>query len=116
MVMSFKSPLGRIQMPHTPRGSRIEMPIPEFLHLPDGRKFNTQELLKQKTKPININLRSGRIISKNKQSRKPTLEELNYTKYPPKERIWQMTATVEELMLKYSLNEKQASGMRYTAK
>ena len=88
---------------------KIENNDIEVIKLKDGTIFEIKELLNKKTQRTNINLRTGR-VSKNPKAR------LKEPKYSIAERIWQMTASLDELQQRYNITEKQAYGMRYTAK
>lgn len=97
MDMSIKSPLGRLPVKRS-KVTECKAPIiPEEICLPDGRVFNTKELLKSKSKRESINLRKIRTPPKEKK----TLTYHTPRKYTYGERVWIASATPEAVARRY---------------
>ena len=97
---------------------------PTEIRLPDGRIFQISDLVGRRTRGQNYNLRSERRVKLARQtiddkkipkslyqswSRKPA-------KYQLEERVWQASATVEQIQERYSVTAEQAKQMRYQAR
>ena len=103
--MTFKSPLARVA--RTSRTTEARRPIiPERLRLPDGREFDTADLVGRVTKSVNYNLR-GR--NPHRPLAKPA------TKYNSEDHRWILRASLEEIQQRYGLNPSSARQLRYRA-
>ena len=102
------SPIARIQPPGrnqaTPR-----LQLPETLTLPDGREFNTRELLKQTSESTSYNLRS-------KNPREPSNSKTTVRKYNDSDWLWMLSSTIDEIMIKYRVNNQYAQVLRSKAR
>lgn len=101
--MTFKSPLGRIGLPTRTTEARKPI-IPERLRLPDGREFETADLVGRVTRPTNYNLR-------NKNPHKPLARTAS--KYTLDDHKWIVRATLEDIQIRYKLNENSARQLKY---
>ena len=98
------SPLARIQQSRRPSQAQPRLRPPEFLRLPDGRQFCTQDLLSKTTPAQTYNLRN-----KNQQrpiNRRPT------AKYTNEDFAWMVDATVEDIQQRYNINATYAMALR----
>lgn len=94
------------------RMTEPEVYIPDVIKLPDGRVFQTKDLVKKQTGTRNYNLLNSRepVV---KAVKKPTTRIFesptgHKTKYSPEERIWQCSAHVKEIEKKYNMKPKTA--------
>lgn len=94
------SPLARIQLPPKRASTTAVLKPPETLKLPDGRVFVTKDLLRQTTKSDNYNLRG--------RDPKRPLKEKNTLRYSMEDRHFMASATIKEVMDKYSASENYA--------
>ena len=94
--------------------TKLEMP--EWLRLKNGKNYRIQDLLAQRTRSVNHNLRRpGELKIKvplalqGKTSHKSV-------KYTVEDRIWLALATVAEIQQRYTINERQAFYMKYQSR
>ena len=100
--MTYKSPLGRIQVPAR-SSSRTEARhniIPEHIRLPDGREFRVTDLLAPRGRTEYYNLRSP-------QPRQ-IKTRAGQSKYSIEDRIWMADATIDQIIQKWLVNESYA--------
>jgi hypothetical protein len=102
------SPLARIQPPSRSQATP-KLELPETLTLPDGREFNTRELLKQTSDSVNYNLRS-------KNPREPSNSKTTVRKYNDSDWTWMLSATIDAIMTKYRVNNQYAQVLRSKAR
>jgi len=102
------SPLARIQPPNRTQAAP-KLQIPTTLVLPDGREFNTRDLLKQTSESISYNLRS-------KNPREPSKSKNTIKKYNDSDWVWILTATIDAIMTKYRVNNQYAQVLRSKAR
>jgi len=102
--MSFKSPLGRIQVPGRRPAEARKPIIPEFIRLPDGTRVSTQDLLAKSTKPQVYNLR-------NKNPLRPINRRVT-PKYSLEDLLWMATAELCDIQQRYNVNENYARSLR----
>ncbi len=98
------SPLARIQLPRRGKQSNPVSPVPKIIKLPDGREFNTQELLHSTHSKQNYNLRSAN----------PTVptNAKKTEKYTHKEKIWIAQAQPHEISERYQIKLPSAVVLR----
>jgi hypothetical protein len=102
------SPIARIQPPGRNQATP-KLELPKTLTLPDGREFNTRELLKQTSDSVSYNLRS-------KNPREPSSSKNVVKKYNDSDWIWMLTATIDDIMKKYRVNNQYAQVLRSKAR
>lgn len=105
------SPLAKLERPSRTKNRSVtaNLPPPENLVLPDGRTFNTRELLRSRTPSQNYNLRG-------KDPKKPNNSKQINKKYQDQDWIWMLTAGIDEIMKRFEVTNQYAQVLRSKAR
>lgn len=105
------SPIAKLERPSRSKNRSVtaNLPPPENLRLPDGRTFNTRELLKKRTPSENYNLRG-------KNPARPNNSKKINKKYQDEDWIWMLTATIAEIMARFEVTNQYAQVLRSKAR
>ena len=105
------SPISKLEKYSRSRSKSVtaNLPPPETLVLPDGRTFNTKELLKKRTRSESYNLRSSEPL-------RPTASKSVVKKYSDDDWHWMLTATIDEIQQRYQINTQYAQVLRSKAR
>lgn len=101
--MTIKSPLGRVA--RSGRTTEARRPIiPDTIRLPDGREYSIKDLLQPRGRAEVYNLRG-------RNPHRPT-NRPGTAKYSFQERIWMADATIDQIQMRYSVNEAYARQLK----
>jgi hypothetical protein len=89
-----------------------DSPIPEYIKLPDGRKIPLKDIVKKQTGTKNHNLLTEHL----KSNPPPKLTAGRKQKYTDADRVWQSTATAQEIADKYGMTVRVARSIKTYAR
>lgn len=101
MIMSYTSPLGRVQLPRKNNNEYTGNIIPEKIRLADGREFLVRDLIGRAREKVSYNLQKP-------NSRMPVGGNVKYT---IEERLWMCEATVEQVAERYGISKTKANSI-----
>lgn len=93
--------------------------IPEYIKLPDGREFKTNDLLGKSSKSKHISLVKGFTFKSRPTPKNPwrhVTPDGRKTKYSFEERQWQAESSVKEIAERYGMSDSTARVTRMLAR
>jgi hypothetical protein len=101
------TPRKKIQKPSRPTGQPV-LQIPEIIRLADGREFNTQELLRQRSSSDNYNLKS--------KTPKDPRRARHTRKYLFDDWVFIYTQSIDDIQKRYQINRGYAKILKSKSK